>query len=65
MGERPRTRGCAALLALLAALHGAPSAEAAVVLCGDVTGNGQVDLGDALAIAQYDVDLRASRLASI
>ena len=35
----------------------------AAVLCGDVNGDGVVDIGDALVVAQFDVGLRQCGVA--
>src|SRR5438876_5294123 len=64
MRQPPKTLGFASLLTLLAALHGAPSAEAAVVLRGDVMGDGRVDIGDALRLAQCDVSTTTTTIPS-
>src|SRR5882724_8335024 len=41
----------------------APSFIRAAVVCGDVNGDGVVNIGDALIVAQYDVGLRTCGVA--
>src|SRR5882724_11223295 len=50
---------CGAALVNLAA----PSLIRAAVVCGDVNGDGVVNIGDALVVAQYDVGLRTCGVA--
>ena len=44
-------------------LHPLTDIQFDVPPCGDVNGDGAVDIGDALLVAQFDVGLRACRVA--
>src|SRR5207253_8649692 len=56
--SRSPLAGLALCVAALVNLVAPSLIRAGVVMCGDVNGDGAVDIGDALIVAQYDVGLR-------
>jgi len=50
--------GWALCVAVLVNLAAPDLTRAGVAVCGDVNGDGAVNIGDALIVAQYDVGLR-------
>lgn len=59
--EYPALRAAAALIVSVAMLLGAPAASAQTCgICGDVNGDGEVNIVDALFVAQQTVGLRTS-----
>src|SRR6266480_7842673 len=56
--SRSPLAGLALCVAALVNLVAPSLIRAGVVMCGDVNGDGAVNIGDALIVAQYDVGLR-------
>src|SRR3989442_10974396 len=56
--SRSPLAGLALCVAALVNLVAPSLIRAGVVMCGDVNGDGAVNIGDALTVAQYDVGLR-------